>query len=88
MSYLIYNESEPKRHVPLGRLNPNRQYRKHLENWFFLKLILRNGNIVERHQASKELAICDRKLEYWQKRSNFDTKQAELDLIELKKQWK
>lgn len=89
MAYLIYNENEPRTSnpVPLGKLNANRQYRRHLENWFFLKLTMRNGNMIDRHQASKELAICDRKLEYWYKKPDFDMKQAERDISELRSTW-
>jgi hypothetical protein len=90
MSYLIYNENESKGEYsgpPINSLNPNTQFRKHLENWFFLKLTLRNGNMIDRHKASKELAICDRKLEFWRKKRSFDEKQAERDVAELRSRW-
>ena len=88
MSYLVYNENEFRTGagIPHG-LNPNRMFRKHLENWFFLKLTLKNGNIVDRHMASKELAICDRKLEYWQRKRNFCQQQADKDTAELRSLW-
>ena len=89
MAFLVYNENEPKTQFSgsFAKLNPNKQYYRHLENWFFLKLTIRNGNMIDRHQASKELAICDRKLEYWYKKPNFDMKQAERDISELKSTW-
>ena len=89
MSFLIYNENEV--HTgggpDLNSLNPNTMFRKHLENWFFLKLTLRNGNMIDRHKASKELAICDRKLDYWQKKRSFDQEQAMRDVAELRSRW-
>lgn len=87
MTYLIYSDTETSSFAFSGSLNPNRQFKKHLENWFFLKLTLRNGNMIDRHQASKELAICDRKLEYWQKKPSFDMKQAQQDIAELRLLW-
>ena len=88
MSYLVYNENETRGSYSGRSLNPNRQYRKHLENWFFLKLTLQNGNMVDRHKASKELSICDRKLSFWQKKKNFDREQAERDIAELREMWR
>jgi hypothetical protein len=89
MSHLIYSDTEPRpTNVPLGRLNPTRQYIKHLENWFFLKLVLMNDeSMINRHQASKELAICDRKLAYWAKKAGFDEAEASRALQELKSKW-
>ena len=89
MSFLVYSDTEPKTAFTgsLSSINPNRAFKNHLENWFFLKLTLRNGNMIDRHQASKELAICDRKLEYWQRKPEFDMKQAEKDIAELRSRW-
>jgi len=89
MAFLIYNENEIRTGAmpDFSKLDSNRQFRRHLENWFFLKLTLRNGNMIDRHQASKEMVICDRKLEFWEKKPSFDQKQAEIDIAELRDLW-
>jgi len=89
MAYLVYNENEVRTGggPDFASLCPNKQYKRHLENWFFLRLTLRNGNMIDRHQASKEMAICDRKLEYWQRKPTFDQKQGDADMKELRNKW-
>ena len=91
MSYLIYNDHEVRNPNYSGpsphSLNSNRQFKKHLENWFFLKLTLMNGDRIQRHQASKELEIADRKLSYWANKRNFNLRQAETDIKELQSKW-
>ena len=59
----------------------NRMISKHLENYFFLKFILaKSDDIVEKHRASKELEICERKMNYWKRQVNFCQKQYEKDI--------
>lgn len=54
---------------------------KHLENYFFLKFILmKSDDFVEKHRASKELDICERKMNYWKRQKNFCQKQYEKDI--------
>jgi len=85
---LVYDENPgPYTGPPLSRINPNRAHRRHLENYFFLKFMLANGNTAEKSQASKELAICDRKLAYWSRHPLFSRQQAEKDVAELKVTW-
>jgi len=69
--------------------DPNRLYRKHLENHFFLKFIEVNSDSpVEKRQAGIELEICERKLKFWSRYPGFDKSRMEHDIAELKKQWK
>ena len=59
----------------------NHMISKHLENYFFLKFILaKSDDIVEKHRASKELEICERKMNYWKRQANFCQKQYEKDI--------
>jgi hypothetical protein len=63
----------------------NTMIAKHLENYFFLKFILmKSDSVVEKHQASKELDICERKMNYWKRQSNFCKKQYEKDIDRFK----
>ncbi len=87
----FYSDTGPRGPMNIGllmRLDPNDQYRKHLENWFFLKFVIMNSTIrVEVWQANKELGICDKKLKYWEHNYRFDDKKKLKDIDELKKKW-
>jgi hypothetical protein len=87
----FYTDTGPRTPVDLGflaRLDPNTQYEKHLQNWFYLKFIIMNSNnFQEKAQATKELAICDRKLSYWKRNPRFDHKRMISDTEALKKKW-
>jgi hypothetical protein len=72
----------------LSRMDPTKQYCKHLDNWFFLKFVLMNSNdFNEKAQANKELTICERKLAYWKRNGNFDSVVAQRYTDDLKKNW-
>jgi hypothetical protein len=58
--------------VNVWRMNANRAYMRHFENFLFLDFILNNGNMNERHQAKLELAICERKMTFWERHPTFE----------------
>ena len=61
---------------------------KHLENYFFLKFILlKSDDTVEKHHASKELDICERKMNFWKRQSTFCSKQYEKDIEAYRKMY-
>lgn len=43
----------------------------HYRNMLYLTFMSNNGNIVEKHQANKELDICRRKIKFWKRQNNF-----------------
>jgi len=70
-------------------LNPNKMYKKHIENWFYLSFIATTSDIFsERNQARKELDICERKQAYWKKHPEFDPEIATHDTENVRKSWK
>lgn len=87
---IFYTDTGPKSDFDpnlINRLNPNTMYIKHLENLFYLKFLeLKSDNMVERHQAKKEIEICNKKLKFWERKI---TNQDLIDnkLSELKKIW-
>ncbi len=86
---LIYDESTQGKFTGFNpaKCNATKVYMTHYANSLYLKFMLAKGNRIERYQAVKELAICDRKLLYWQRQSNFNETQAEQLMIEEKKKW-
>lgn len=91
MSFFYSDNNEPftGSRLPLSEINKNNMHLKHLENWFQLKFILvaPGATLQEKHQATKELDICERKLAYWSKFSDFDEKKAQAETMRLKRIW-
>ena len=71
----------------LGELDATIMYMKHYENSLFLSIFLKNGTMSEKHRASKELEICDRKLSFWRRQKTYDHKCALEKMNEMKKLW-
>lgn len=90
--YFLYSDTEEKRPGRFkggrGTPNPHNQYIKHLENWFFLKHICAVGSLPYKFQATIELVICERKLDYWSRKPNFIFKKVEDEQNRLASIWK
>lgn len=86
---LIYDEVAQGKFVGFnpGKCNATKVYMTHYMNALYLKFMLANGDRIERHQATKELLICDRKLAYWERQSNYDEAEAERLMVKEKKKW-
>jgi hypothetical protein len=73
--HFFYSENQPytsNRPFRASDYNPNTQIKKHLENWFYLRFIqTQTDSIIERQQATKELTICDRKIEFWKRQPDY-----------------
>ena len=88
MAVFIYSDIEERKpFTARGPIDPHKPYLKHVENWFYLRLIYSNGTTIDKLQATKELAICDRKLEYWSRKPTFDQAKVEVSIKEMGKQW-
>ena len=60
---------------------------KHAKNRYELMFYLKNGTADEKMQASNELEVCDRKLEFWEKHPQFDKRTAREIDSELARKW-
>lgn len=83
--FFFYPDNEKRSNTPFNphRYNPNNMICKHLENYFFLKFIIQKSpDMIERHRASKELDVCERKIAYWQKMPTYceDTYQHHVNI--------
>jgi len=71
-----------------SRCDANKCARTHLHNYFYLKFLLLNSDDArEKIQANKELVVCERKLQFWQRQATFNQRQYELDVAKYKKQF-
>lgn len=65
---LVYDTEQIYTGPPINihNLDPVKQWRKHYENYRYLKFIFDNTkNFAERRDANKELSICQKKLDRW-----------------------
>lgn len=86
---ICYNENDKYTGPPISyhKINANSSYLKHYENSLLLQFMLQNGSMKERAEASKELAICDRKMSRMEKHANFDWDAVLPEIEKLKKLW-
>lgn len=70
-------------------LDPHVVYLSHYKNLMYLFFIAKHPDTtyVERFQAEKELKICNRKLDYWKRNSEFNYDSVEAQVQQLKAQW-
>lgn len=65
-----------------------KSWQTHVANRYYLKFLYMRGSLGEKAQASKELAVCDRKIAFWERHAEFDKKLAGEVNAKLKAQWK
>ena len=70
-----------------AKCDATKVYMTHYRNSLYLTFMLAKGTRIERGQATKELVICERKLVYWERQSNYDEGRAEKLMVEEKKKW-
>lgn len=65
---------KPEFFVPYSKMNATKAYLGHYDNFLYLSFILNNplSTQAEKRQANREIAICDRKLNWWAKHPNLD----------------
>lgn len=89
--YIFYNDLEVKRKgfvVPYHKLDANKKYMDHYSNYIILQEILKKPrDFNEKMQATKELGICERKLDYWRKHANYEESVVRKEVEELKSLW-
>lgn len=90
---IVYEENPMPRSgasFDFGAADATKFYLEHYRNWKLLQFISTNtlATFAEKQQARKELTICDRKLAYWSKHPNFDTKRMQAGVVEIDKEWK
>lgn len=87
--YFIYNDTEPKRAFSggSGKFDPNVMYCRHYENYVELSFICSRTEGLDRFQAEKELAICEKKLAYWKKMAGWSMRECGPMIQQAKRLW-
>lgn len=91
--FIIYNENELRTSFAgfdISKINPNRAYRRHLENYFYLRFLSNHpdNTFEEQQQCGKEMPVAERKMAFWERQATFNQRQKEADIAEVKHQWK
>lgn len=60
-----------------SRCNAVRCYMGHFDNSLYLTFMMLNGSMKEKHQASIEMPICERKMKYWENQPHFEKSEAD-----------
>lgn len=87
---IVYDEWKPKSKFTgnMWAMDANKCYMTHFENALLLGFILKNStNTIEKCQASKELAIADRKMDFWARHHSFNQKEIEKAMSAARGKW-
>lgn len=87
---IIYDE-QPRTFsggLKIDQMNPHKPYLTHYSNLLHLQFILNNStDRVEKHQAAKEVIICERKLAFWARHPSWNPTLIANETAKLKQQW-
>lgn len=73
--------------VNVASMNATKAYLRHYDNMLFLDFMAKNGTRIERVQADREMAICRRKMQFWERHPNFSKEEASRGCIVAKRNW-
>ena len=89
MPSIIYTESPytgPK--LNLSKMDATKKALEHQANYLFLTAVqMSPRDFAEKCQATKELAICERKIAYWRRMHGFDQRRFENEALRMKAEW-
>lgn len=68
-----YSDTAPRGQFQgnVWNMDANKAYMRHFDNLMYLYFMAKEGTFVERRQAEKEIGICKRKLEFWERHPKF-----------------
>lgn len=74
--------------INLARINATKKALSHYSNALFLTAVQQKPrDLNEKRQATKELTICERKITYWRRMSNFDKTLYENEALKMRNAW-
>jgi hypothetical protein len=60
----------------------------HYNSSLTLSFFLAHGTMAEKAQASKELAMCDRKMNYWRRQPHYCAERAARAIEKARRSWR
>ena len=89
LGYFFFPDNEQKQ--PFGggiRLPPaNKKFVALFRIWLELQFISKRSEGLDKFQAEKELKICEKKMDWWYKRYDFDLKSCLPEIQKAKREW-
>lgn len=88
--FIIYSDDTGSKGggFDISKLDPVAMYLKHYDNYLFLSFILnKSKDVLEKKRASKELGMCEKKMEYWKHKVGFEKARMVSGVEERKKIW-
>jgi hypothetical protein len=70
-----------------SRVDPNKGYLRHYENYLLLQFMLANGTTEEKMQASRELVKCERTMAWHENHAAFEAQRVYAERARLKARW-
>ena len=87
---IIYSDTSVMTGRPpdMSKMDATKKFLEHFSNSLILKAIQQKSkDLGEKHQATKELNICDRKMEFWRRHPRFNMATATNAANTLRAQW-
>jgi hypothetical protein len=89
----IYSEGQGEKltfFTPYHKMNATQGYLNHYANFMYLRFIRDNPNssTADKRQASREIVICDRKLNWWLRHPNLEHAAVSAGKRKLHEQWR
>lgn len=86
----FYSDTGPRTNLKINiwKMNGSRAYLRHFENFLYLHFMAKNGTREERIQAEREITICRRKLQFWQRHPNYVEAEVQPKREQMVKDWK
>jgi hypothetical protein len=90
--FFCYNDENGPftgRPVPYHKQNATKHWSTHMSNFYYLRFVETNKLATREEilQARKEIPICQRKIDHWQRHMNFDPEEAARLKQDLNKIW-
>ena len=89
--FFIYDENKGRKgFVSMTDANATSLWLNHFSNALYLRFIAQHPktNTIEKMQANRELAIADKKMNFWAKHPNYNKEHANMEADNLKRNWK
>jgi hypothetical protein len=90
MGMILYSEDSVSAGRPpdLSRMDATKIWLSHFSNSLILTAIQQSPrDFAERHRATKELGICERKMTFWRRMPTFYQQLASTEADKLRKEW-
>lgn len=89
----FYSDTSPKftgNPSKIWEMNGTKVYLSHYSNLLYLEFVASHGetSFIEKQQAEKEIVLCNKKLQWWQRHPLYDQDEALRGVEQLKKNWK